>query len=268
VSADGAAVRVGVVGALGRMGERVRAAVAAHPEARLGALLEGAGSPGVGQEVEGLVVGSDPVAAVAACDVMIDFSVPKATLATLAAAAEAGVPYAAGTTGFTPEQRAELERLATRTAVVLAANFSVAVNVLGHLARVAAELLGEGFDPEIVELHHAAKVDAPSGTALWLGETIAEARATSLEKAGVLSREGHVGARPPGAIGIQTLRGGDNPGEHVIHFVGRGERIELAHRSFTRDHFAAGAVRAALWLVGREPGLYSMADVLGLGERG
>ena len=111
--------------------------------------------------------------------------------------------------------------------------------------------------------HHAAR-DAPSGTALWLGETIAAARGTTLEKAGVLSREGEIGARPAGAIGIQTLRGGDNPGEHTIHFIGQGERIELAHRSFTRDHFASGSVRAARWLLGREPGLYTMADVLGL----
>jgi 4-hydroxy-tetrahydrodipicolinate reductase len=264
VSDAGAAVRIGVVGALGRMGERVRAAVAADPATRLGALLEGPGSPGVGSEVDGLVVTSDPTAAVADADAMIDFSAPQATLAALAAAAEARVPYAAGTTGFTPDQRAELERLAGRTPVVLAANFSVSVNVLAHLARRAADLLGEGFDAEIVELHHAQKRDAPSGTALWLGEAIAAARGTSLEKAGVLARQGEVGVRPPGAIGIQALRGGDNPGEHVVHFVGRGERVELAHRSATRDHFAAGAVRAARWLVGRDPGLYTMADVLGL----
>ena len=253
-----------VVGALGRMGERVRAAVAADPELSLGALLEGPDHPGAGSEQDGLVVASDPAEALAAADVAIDFSVPAATLAALAAAAEAGVPYVTGTTGFTPDERAELERLARRVPVVAAANFSVAVNVLNHLARVATELLGEGFDAEIVELHHAGKRDAPSGTALWLGETIAAARGTSLEKAGVLSREGEIGERPPGAIGIQTLRGGDNPGEHVVHFVGRGERIELAHRSATRDHFAAGAVRAARWVVGREPGLYGMADVLAL----
>ena len=257
-----------VVGALGRMGERVRAAVAADPEVVLGSLLESPDHPGVGTEVDGLRVGSDPSAALAAADVVIDFSVPDSTLALLAEAAEVGVPYATGTTGFTPDQRTELERLARRVPVVLAANFSVAVNVLNFLARVAAELLGEGYDAEIVELHHAQKRDAPSGTALWLGETIATARGTSLEKSGVLSREGEIGARPPGAIGIQTLRGGDNPGEHTIHFVGEGERIELAHRSFTRDHFARGSVRAARWLLDREPGLYSMAEVLGLLRQG
>ena len=256
--------RICVVGALGRMGERVRAAVEADSAVVLGSLLEGPGHPGLGSEASGLVVGDDPAAAMAAADAVIDFSVPAATLAGLAAAADAGLPYATGTTGFTPDERAEFERRASQIPIVSAANFSVSVNVLGHLARVAAELLGEDFDAEIVELHHSAKVDAPSGTALWLGEAIARARGTNLEKAGVFSREGDVGARPPGSIGIQTLRGGDNPGEHMIHFVGRGERVELAHRSFTRDHFAAGSVRAARWLLGREPGLYGMADVLGL----
>ena len=263
-----AAVRICVVGALGRMGERVRAAVAAEPAVTLASLVEGPGHPGVGREASGLVVGDDPEAAVAAADVVIDFSVPGATLAALAAAAEAGVAYATGTTGFTPDQESGIERHARAIPLLRAANFSVAVNVLAHLARIATDLLGEGFDAEIVELHHAAKRDAPSGTALWLGETVAAARGTSLEKVGVLSREGEIGERPPGAVGIQTLRGGDNPGEHTVHFVGRGERIELAHRSFTRDHFAAGAVRAARWLVDQPPGLYSMADVLGLGRAG
>lgn len=260
--------RVCVVGALGRMGERVRAAVAAEPGLVLASLLESPGHPGVGSEADGLRVGSDPGSALAAADVAIDFSVPSATLAALAAAAAAGVPYVTGTTGFAPDQRAELARHARHVPVVAAANFSVAVNVLGHLAVQAAELLGPTYDAEIVELHHAGKQDAPSGTALWLGEAIAAARGTSLEKVGVLSREGETGARPPGAIGIQALRGGDNPGEHVVHFVGPGERVELAHRSFTRDHFARGSVRAARWLLGRPPGLYDMADVLGLARPG
>lgn len=257
-------VRICVVGALGRMGERVRAAVAEDPEATIGSLLEGGGHPGIGSEVDGHVVGDDPAAALASADAVIDFSIPNATLANLAAAAEAGVPYATGTTGFTAEQRLELERHAARIPIVQAANFSVAVNVLGHLAREATRLLGDAYDAEIVEIHHAMKRDAPSGTALWLAETIAAARGTDLEKAGRLSREGDVGARPAGEIGIQSLRGGDNPGEHTIHFVGRGERIELVHRSATRDHFAAGSVRAARWLVGRAPGLYGMGDVLGM----
>ena len=258
------ATRICVVGALGRMGEHVRAAVEADPAVVLGSLLEAPGHPGLGSEASGLVVGDDPAAALADADVAIDFSLPAGTLAALRVAADIGVPYATGTTGFSPDQRAEIEGLARKIPVILAANFSVAVNVLGHLAGLASELLGRDFDAEIVELHHAAKRDAPSGTALWLGETIAAAQGTSLEKSGVVAREGEIGARPPGTIGIQTLRGGDNPGEHTVHFVGRGERIELAHRSYTRDHFAAGSVRAARWLVGRKPGLYTMAEVLGL----
>jgi 4-hydroxy-tetrahydrodipicolinate reductase len=246
------------------MGECVRAAVAADPEVVIGSLLEGPGHPAVGREIDGCVVTSDAAAALAESDVAIDFSVPASTLAHLARAAESGVPYVTGTTGFTAEQRLELGRNAARIPVIQAANFSVAVNVLAHLAGRAAALLGEGFDAEIVELHHAAKRDAPSGTALWLGETIAAARGTTLEKTCVLTREGETGARPAGAIGIQTLRGGDNPGEHTVHLIGEGERIELAHRSFTRDHFARGSVRAAKWLLGRAPGLYAMADVLEL----
>jgi 4-hydroxy-tetrahydrodipicolinate reductase len=180
------------------------------------------------------------------------------------AAAEAGVPCAVGTTGFDPAQRAELEQLAQRIPLVLAANFSIAVNVLFHLTRRAAELLGPDFDAEIVELHHAAKIDAPSGTALQLGRAIAEGRGDP-ESTPTLARSGETGARSPGAIGIQALRGGDNPGEHTVLFVGDGERLELVHRSATRDHFARGAVRAALWAAEQPPGLYDMERVLGLG---
>jgi 4-hydroxy-tetrahydrodipicolinate reductase len=140
----------------------------------------------------------------------------------------------------------------------------LAVNVLVWLAREASRRLGAGYDAEIVELHHAAKRDAPSGTALRLGEAVAEGRGETLEGRAVLSREGEVGARPPGAIGIQALRGGDNPGEHVVLFLGGGARLELAHRAATRDHFARGAVRAAAWLAGRAPGLYRIEQALGL----
>jgi 4-hydroxy-tetrahydrodipicolinate reductase len=253
-----------VVGALGRMGERVRAAVRAEPAVRLAALLEDARHPEAGGTVDGLPVDTDAKTAVARADVAIDFSVPDASLAGLRAAADAGVPWATGTTGFTPAQREEVAGLAERIPVVMAANFSVAVNVLRHLTGRAARLLGDGFDAEIVELHHAAKRDAPSGTALWLGETIAAARGTTLEASGVLAREGETGPRPEGAIGIQTLRGGDAPGEHQVWFVGRGERVELAHRAMTRDHFARGSVAAARWLLDQPPGLYGMEHVLGL----
>lgn len=258
-------MRVCVVAACGRMGEAVRAALAEESELALAAALEAPGHPRLGHELApGVRLGDDPKAALAGCDVAIDFSVPAATLAVLRAAADAGVAYVTGTTGLSGAERAELAALAERIPVLHAPNFSPAVNVLTWLTREAARLLGPGFDAELVELHHAAKRDAPSGTALRLAEAVAEGRGVALRDHLVLERAGELGARPEGAIGVQALRGGDNPGEHVVNFVGRGERVELAHRSFTRDHFARGAVRAAAWLAGRPPGLYAIEQVLGL----
>jgi 4-hydroxy-tetrahydrodipicolinate reductase len=260
-----AAHKVCVVGARGRMGEAVRAALASEPSLQLAAALEAPGHPEAGSMLpEGVPLQGDAEAALAGCDVAIDFTVPAATLAALRVAADAGVAYVTGTTGLSEPERIELAGLASRVPVIHAPNFSLAVNVLAWLAREAARRLGSGFDAEIVELHHSAKRDAPSGTALRLGRAIAEGRGEKLEERLVLERAGEIGARPEGAIGIQTLRGGDNPGEHSIYFVGRGERLELAHRSFTRDHFARGAVRAAAWLAGRPPALYPLEQILGL----
>lgn len=255
--------RILVFGACGRMGDRVRAAVAADPGARLGAAVEAPGHPRLGETLEdGVVLTDDLDAALAASNAVIAFATPGPSLALARAAASRGVPCAIGTTGFSPDERSELESAATQIALCVAANFSVAVNVLFHLTRRAAELLGPDFDAELVELHHSAKVDAPSGTALRLAEAVAEGRSQRLADHQVLTRKGHTGPRPPGAIGIQTLRGGDNPGEHTVIFVGQGERLELVHRSATRDHFARGALRAALWLGTRSPGLYDMEQVL------
>jgi 4-hydroxy-tetrahydrodipicolinate reductase len=247
------------------MGERVIAALAAAPDAELAGALEAAGHPELGRAVvPGVALTDRPDDAFACADAVIDFSVPGSSLAALRAAAARGLAYVCGTTGFAPAERAEVERLAERMPLVLAANFSVAVNVLAHLVGEAARLLGPGFDAEIVELHHAAKRDAPSGTALRLARAVAEARG----EAGtlVLARDGETGPRPPGAIGVQALRGGDSPGEHTVLLIGRGERLELAHRALTRDHFAAGALRAARWARGRAPGLYGFEEVLGLGR--
>ncbi len=257
--------RVCVVGAAGRMGEQVRKWTARSAALELGSALEAAGSQRIGDEIEpGIVLQDDAAAALAGCDVAIDFSIPVATMTNLGAAAEAGVAYVTGTTGLSDEQMARMDALAERIPIIHAPNFSVSVNVLGHLARIAAEKLGEGFDAELFELHHSAKRDAPSGTALFLGECVAEGQGKKLADHLVLERAGETGARPEGVIGIQTLRGGDNPGEHTIYFIGDGERIELTHRSATRDHFAKGAVRAAEWLVGRPAGRYTIAEVLGL----
>jgi 4-hydroxy-tetrahydrodipicolinate reductase len=242
----------------------VRAAVAAEPAARLGAAVEASGHARLGEPVEdGIVVTDDLEAALAVSDAAIAFATPEPSLALARAAAERGVPCAIGTTGFSPAGRRALETAAEKVALCVAANFSVAVNVHFHLTRLAAELLGPEFEAELVELHHSAKVDAPSGTALRLAEAVAEGRRQHLAEHQVLVREGITGPRAPGAIGIQTLRGGDNPGEHTVMFVGQGERLELIHRSATRDHFARGALRAALWLQGRPAGLYDMEQILG-----
>jgi 4-hydroxy-tetrahydrodipicolinate reductase len=263
----GTAHRALVMGALGRMGERVRAALEAEPTLALGAALESPGHPAVGEVLaDGVAVTDDAEAALAGCDVVIDFSVPAASLAALRTAADAGVAFVSGTTGFSAAQRVEVERLAERVPVLLAPNFSVAVNTLTWLVREAARRLDPDYDAEILELHHAGKRDAPSGTALRLAEAVAEGRGQKLDDHLVVTRAGDSGARPAGAIGIQALRAGDCPGEHTVLFVGRGERLELAHRAATRDHFARGAVRAALWLIGRPAGLYRMEQVLGLAD--
>lgn len=256
---------VAVVGALGRMGERVRAALDAEPSLALGAALETPGHPRLGEKLEGgISLSDDLLAAFAACPVAIDFSVPAASLACLRVAARAGSAYVTGTTGFEAEQMEELRALAKRTPVLHAPNFSLAVNVLTWLVAEATRKLGPGYAAEIVELHHAAKRDAPSGTALRLAEAIAAARGEPLQEQLVLERAGEIGARPEHAIGVQTLRGGDSAGEHSVYFLGGGERLELHHRASSRDHFARGAVRAASWLVGRPPGLYRVEEALGL----
>ncbi len=259
--------RVLVVGAMGRMGEQIRAQIAAQAELTLGAALERSGHPDLGESIEaGVVLSDDVKPALGAVELVIDFSIPSSTLANLRAAGDAGVAYVTGTTGFSPEERAEIAAVAQRIPVVHAANFSFAVNVLGWLTRQASARLGEGFDAELFEIHHSAKRDAPSGTALFLAEAVARGRGQRLEDHLVLERAGEIGARSEGEIGIQTLRGGDNPGEHTVMFVGKGERIELVHRSATREHFASGAVRAAAWLIGREPGLYPIEQVFELDD--
>jgi 4-hydroxy-tetrahydrodipicolinate reductase len=254
-----------VVGAGGRMGLEVRAALEDEPSLHLAGALERPGHDRIGQALpEGVILQDDPKAALEGCGVAIDFSIPAATMTNLRAAADAGVAYVTGTTGFDEAGNREIAHFAERIPVLHAPNFSVSVNVLAHLAREAARLLGDGYDAELFELQHSATRDAPSGTAIFLGEAVAEGRGRKLADHLVLERAGDTGPRPPDAIGIQTLRGGDNPGEHTIYFIGRGERIELTHRAATRGHFAVGAVRAAAWIVGREPGLYRIEQVLGL----
>ncbi len=256
---------VAVVGAVGRMGERVRAAIDAEPQLRLAAAIEAAGHASIGEAIgDGVPISDDPEKSLAGCAVAIDFTVPDATLSVLRHAAAAGVAYVCGTTGFSDAQKGELAEYATRIPIVHAPNFSLSVAVMAWLVRAASQKLGSGYDAELVEIHHSAKRDAPSGTALRLGEAVAAGRGQQLSDHLVLERAGDTGARPEDAIGIQALRGGDNPGEHTVMFVGQGERVELTHRAATRDHFAKGAVRAAVWLIGREPGLYRIEEVFEL----
>jgi 4-hydroxy-tetrahydrodipicolinate reductase len=247
------------------MGERVRAAIEETTQLELGAGLEAPGHPGIGNPIaNGIEISDDPKAALSQCEVAIDFTTPEATLQVMRAAADAGVAYVCGTTGFSDAQRAEIGDLAARIPIVHAPNFSVSVNILSWLIREAARKLGNGYDAELVEIHHSDKRDAPSGTALHLAEAVAAGRGQKLADHLVLERAGDIGVRPKDAIGIQTLRAGDIAGEHTVLFVGQGERLELTHRASTRDHFARGAVRTADWLVGRDPGLYPIERVFGL----
>ena len=256
--------RIAVIGAMGRMGQMVRQAVERDPDLLLGGALERPGHPEIGNPIDSTSLTDEPAVALQASDVAIDFSLPESTLVNMQRAADLGVAYVTGTTGFDAEGQKKIQDYATRIPICHAPNFSLAVNVLVWLAREAARKLGNDFDAELFELHHAAKRDAPSGTALRLAEAVAAGREQNLDEHLLLERAGDIGARRDRTIAVQTLRGGDNPGEHTVMFVGRGERIELVHRSATREHFAEGAVRAAKWLVGKEAGLYPVEAIFGL----
>jgi 4-hydroxy-tetrahydrodipicolinate reductase len=208
--------------------------------------------------------GDDLASLLAKCDGVIDFSFHDASADIAELCAGAGKFVVIGTTGHTSEEKARIETQAARIPVVMASNYSTGVNTLFWLTRKAAEILGSPFDIEVVEMHHRHKQDAPSGTARTLGEILAEARSSSLEDVVQHGREGIVGERTETEIGMHSLRGGDVVGDHTVMFAGQGERLELTHKASSRDTFANGALRAALWVVGKSPGLYSMQDVLGL----
>ncbi|HET7198654.1 MAG TPA: 4-hydroxy-tetrahydrodipicolinate reductase [Burkholderiales bacterium] len=261
-------MRVAVAGAAGRMGQAIIAAMreagGGDKALQLGAALEAAGNPSLGKEVWGVKIGSDVGAALAAADLLVDFTRPEATLAHLRACKAQAKSMVIGTTGFSAAQKKEIEEAARAVPVVMAANFAVGVNALFRLAETAARILGEGYDVEIIEAHHRQKVDAPSGTALRLGEVLAKALDRKLAEVERHGRHGEPGARPAREIGFHAVRGGDIVGEHTVLFAGTGERLELTVRSQSRATYAAGALRAARWLQGRKPGLYDMQDVLGL----
>jgi 4-hydroxy-tetrahydrodipicolinate reductase len=267
-------LKIAVAGSSGRMGRMLVDAVLSSSDCTLSGALDVPGSPALGQDAaafagrhSGVLILADLHAALAGADVLIDFSRPEGTLAHLAVCRELGVAAVIGTTGFTPEQRAHIEAQAQHLALVFSPNMSVGVNVMLRLLDLATRSLGPDYDIEVIEAHHRHKVDAPSGTALAMGEVLARARGTTLAQDGVFSRHGHTGERAPGAIGFATVRGGDIVGEHTVLFAGTGERIEIAHKSSSRANYADGSLRAARFLAapGRLPGLYGMADVLGLG---
>lgn len=257
-------IRVVVPGAAGRMGRMVIEALVETPGVTLSAAVERPGHPQVGHELLGISVGENLAQALEQADVFIDFTTPTASTRAVALAAEHGVAAVIGTTGFDSAEEAAIGAAATRIPIVKAANFSTGVSVLLELVNRAARALGPAFDPEVLEIHHKAKRDAPSGTALALGEAIASGRDLSFAEARRASREGEIGPRREGEIGLAALRGGDVVGEHTVFFLGQSERIELSHRATSRAIFAQGAVRAAVWVVGKPPGLYTMRHVLGL----
>lgn len=238
----------------------------------LAAGLEAPGSPLVGQDNGeligagrlGLPISDKPDEVIAGCDAIIDFTVPKATLALVERTAKAGRAHIIGTTGIDAAGDAAIAEAATRSAIVKTGNFSLGVNLLAALVRKAARALGQDFDIEVLEMHHRMKIDAPSGTALMLGRAAAEGREVSLKDKSVRVRDGHTGPRNAGDIGFATLRGGSVVGDHTVIFAGQGERLELRHVAESRELFARGAVKAALWSKGRSPGLYAMTDVLEL----
>jgi 4-hydroxy-tetrahydrodipicolinate reductase len=265
------ALRIAIAGASGRMGRMLVEAVLEAPDCTLAGALESPGSAQLGQDAgaflgraTGVATTADPAAALAAADVLIDFTRPAATLEHLAACAARGVAAVVGTTGFTEAQKDEVRALSRGTAIVLAPNMSVGVNVVMRLLEQAAKALAEGYDIEIVEAHHRHKVDAPSGTALKMGEVVAGALGRTLADCAVYAREGVTGPRDPSSIGFATVRGGDIIGDHTVLFAGIGERIEISHKSSSRATYAQGSLRAARFVAGRAPGLYDMDDVLGL----
>ncbi len=264
-------MKIAVMGASGRMGKEVLAATERRSDMELAAAyerpeagVEGMPASALGAASSAVKVTSDLESALVACDCAVDFTRPEASMMFLDAALKAGKNLVIGTTGFDEGQLARIHCAAKRIRIALAPNFSVGVNVVFGLLAQAERALGADYDVEIVEAHHRRKVDAPSGTALRMGEILAKEMGGSLKELGVMGRNGNVGPRKKGTIGSSAVRGGDIAGEHVVIFAGDGERVEIGHRASGRSAFADGALRAAAWLKDQKPGLYDMQDVLGL----
>ena len=272
--AQAPALRVAVAGASGRMGRMLIEAVTLSDDCVLSGALDVPGSAALGQDAaaflgrtSGVAIVADIRAGLSGADVLIDFTRPEGTLAHLAACRELGVKAVVGTTGFSAEQKAEVAAVAREIAIVMAPNMSAGVNVVLRLIDMAARALAEGYDIEIIEAHHRHKVDAPSGTALQMGEVAAAATGRELKDCAVYTREGVTGARKAGTIGFASIRGGDVVGDHTVLFAGTGERIEISHKSGSRATYAQGSLRAARFLRQHATGLFDMQDVLGLKGR-
>jgi 4-hydroxy-tetrahydrodipicolinate reductase len=267
-------MRLIVAGAGGRMGRALTRVISETSGAVLTGALEAPGSELLGKDAgtlagmpaNGVLLSADLWSLSANADGILDFTVPAATIANVAIAAERRLVHVIGTTGLSSSDDAVIKSVTSRATVVKSGNMSLGVNLLAALVKRVAQSLDEGFDIEILEMHHRAKIDAPSGTALLLGEAAAEGRKIALDEHSARGRDGHTGARRPGDIGFASLRGGTVTGDHSVIFAGPYERIELSHRAEDRMIFAHGALKAAMWAHGKKPGLYSMADVLGLSD--
>ena len=264
-------MKIAIAGSSGRMGRSLIEAVLASADLKLAAALDIASSPQLGKDAGealgtpcGVAVSADYAGGIAASDCLIDFTRPEGSLRHLDACVKAGTSMVIGTTGFSAEGKQRIVDAAQRIAIVFTPNMAVGVNATFKLAEVAAKILGDAYDVEIIEAHHRHKVDAPSGTALKLGEVVAAALGRDLKICAVHGREGDTGERDAKSIGFHAIRGGDIVGEHTVMFVGNGERVEVTVRSQSRMTYAAGALRAARFLDGRKAGLYDMQDVLGL----
>lgn len=265
-------MKIGIVGAAGRMGQTLIKACLETEGVELAAAIEHQDSPAIGKDAGevaglprcGLIVGAKLSAVINTVDALIDFTRPVATLANLELCRKYGKYLIIGTTGFTAEQRSQIGQSASEVAVVMAPNFSIGVNLTLKILETAARVMGEYTDIEIIEAHHRHKVDAPSGTALRMGEVVAKTLGRDLKDCAVYGREGITGERDRTTIGFSTIRAGDIVGEHTVMFADEGERVEISHKASSRMTFAKGAVRAALWLQGRATGLFDMQDVLGL----
>ncbi|MBK1870935.1 4-hydroxy-tetrahydrodipicolinate reductase [Taklimakanibacter albus] len=265
-------MKIAIAGAAGRMGRVLTRIVHETEGLEVAGGIEPKGSSAVGADMGelaglgplGVKITDEPLALFTRIEGLIDFTVPKATLALAELSAQARIVHVIGTTGIDKEGDEKIKAAARHARIVKSGNMSLGVNLLAALVRKVAATLGPDFDIEVLEMHHKHKIDAPSGTALLLGQAAAEGRKLDLTKSSVRARDGHTGARPEGHIGFATLRGGSVVGEHTVMFAGPDERIELTHRAASRDLFARGAVRATLWAQDKKPGLYSMADVLGL----